>query len=81
MATKDLNTIELREGEFRDVTDVVSGRSVEAIALEINVIKERAARDLLSAAVDVGRLLCEANIGFHEFVDIIIPLRISNGSP
>lgn len=52
--------VELREGEYKDVTPTVSERSVERIALEINVIKERAARDLLAAAVDVGRLLCEA---------------------
>lgn len=56
----NLNAIELREGEYKDVTPTVSERSVERIALEINVIKERAARDLLSAAVEVGRLLCEA---------------------
>ena len=60
MATKDLNVVELREGEYRDLTPVASERSVERIALEINIIKERAARDLLAAAVDVGRLLCEA---------------------
>ena len=60
MAAKDLNMVELREGEYKDVTPTVSERSVERIALEINVIKERAARDLLSAAVEVGRLLCEA---------------------
>lgn len=60
MAVKDLDMIELKEGEFVDKTPVVSERSVEAIAMEINVIKVRAARDLLSAAVDVGRLLCEA---------------------
>ena len=51
--------IELREGEFRDVTEM-GERTPERIAVEINVIKERAARDLLAAAVDVGRLLCEA---------------------
>ena len=59
MAVKDLNMIELREGEFRDVTEM-GERTPERIAVEINVIKERAARDLLAAAVDVGRLLCEA---------------------
>ena len=60
MAVKDLNMIELKDGDFVDKTPVVPERSVESIALEINVIKERAARDLLAAAVDVGRLLCEA---------------------
>ena len=60
MAVKDLNMIELKDGDFVDKTPAVPGRSVEAIALEINVIKERAARDLLAAAVEVGRLLCEA---------------------
>lgn len=60
MAVKDLNMVELREGEYKDVTPAEAERSVEAIAIEINVIKQRAARDLLSAAVDVGRLLCEA---------------------
>ncbi len=60
MAVKDLNMVELREGEYKDVTPTAPERSVERIAMEINVIKERAARDLLSAAVEVGRLLCEA---------------------
>ena len=60
MGVKDLNMIELKDGEFVDKTPVVPERSVESIAMEINVIKERAARDLLAAAVDVGRLLCEA---------------------
>lgn len=60
MGVKDLNMIELKDGEFVDKTPVVPERSVESIAMEINIIKERAARDLLSAAVDVGRLLCEA---------------------
>ncbi len=60
MAVKDLNMIELKDGEFVDKTAVVPERSAERIAMEINIIKERAARDLLSAAVDVGRLLCEA---------------------
>lgn len=60
MAVKDLNMIELKDGDFVDKTPAVPGRSVEVIALEINVIKQRAARDLLAAAVEVGRLLCEA---------------------
>lgn len=41
-------------------TAVTIERSEREIAIEINLIKQRAARDLLSAAIDVGRLLCEA---------------------
>lgn len=41
-------------------TAITSERSEREIAIEINLIKNRAARDLLSAAVEVGRLLCEA---------------------
>lgn len=60
MAVKDLNAIEVREGEFVDKTvAVVPGRASE-IALEINIIKRKAAEGLLKDAIEIGRLLCEA---------------------
>lgn len=39
---------------------ILSDRSENEIALEINIIKKRAARDMLSAAIEIGKLLCEA---------------------
>lgn len=40
--------------------EIVIGRSEREIALEINVIKQQTAKNMLSAAVEIGRLLCEA---------------------
>lgn len=42
------------------ITALTIDRGEREIAIEINLIKQRAARDLLSAAIDIGRLLCEA---------------------
>lgn len=60
MAVKDSNAVEMREGEFVDKTvAVVPGRASE-IAMEINIIKRKAAEGLLKDAIEIGRLLCEA---------------------
>ncbi len=42
------------------VTDVISGRTTQVIAAEINMIKYQAERGYLAAAVEVGRRLTEA---------------------
>ena len=59
MAVKDLNEVAVIDGEFEDKTAVVPQR-VNEIAVEINVIKRRAAEGLLKDAIEIGRLLCEA---------------------
>lgn len=59
MAVKDLNEVAVIDGEFEDKTAVVPAR-VNEIAVEINVIKRRAAEGLLKDAIEIGRLLCEA---------------------
>lgn len=40
--------------------EVIFERDTREIALEINVLKQQTARSMLSAAVEIGRLLCEA---------------------
>ena len=40
--------------------DVIFERGAHEIALEINVLKQQTARSMLAAAVEIGRLLCEA---------------------
>ena len=60
MATKDLNNVEMREGEFVDKTEAVMPARANEIAMEINIIKRRAAEGLLKDAIEIGRLLCEA---------------------
>ena len=42
------------------VTDVISGRTTQVIAAEINLIKYQAERIYLAAAVEIGRRLTEA---------------------
>ena len=60
MAVKDLNAVEMIDGEFVDKTTEVVPARVNEIAVEINVIKRRAAEGLLKDAIEIGRLLCEA---------------------
>lgn len=60
MAVKDLNNVEMREGEFVDKTEAVVPARANEIAMEINIIKRRAAEGLLKDAIEIGRLLCEA---------------------
>jgi DNA repair exonuclease SbcCD ATPase subunit len=60
MAVKDLNNVEMREGEFVDKTEAVVPARANEIAMEINIIKRRAAEGLLKDYIEIGRLLCEA---------------------
>ena len=60
MAVKDLNAVDMIDGEFVDKTEVVVPARAGEIAMEINIIKRRAAEGLLKDAIEIGRLLCEA---------------------
>lgn len=60
MAVKGLNNVEMREGEFVDKTTEVAPARANEIAMEINIIKRRAAEGLLKDYIEIGRLLCEA---------------------
>ena len=85
MAVKDLNAIELREGEYKDVTPVEEGRSVERIALEINIKVRNTALTVLQAYIEVGGLLCEAKekLPFGEWGDWLaqnVPYSVSQAN-
>lgn len=60
MAVKDLNEVAVIDGEYVDKTEEVVPARASEIALEINVIKRRAAEGLLKDYLEIGRLLCEA---------------------
>ena len=60
MAVKDLNAVAPINGEFVDKTEAVVPARANEIAMEINIIKRRAAEGLLKDAIEIGRLLCEA---------------------
>lgn len=60
MAVKDLNEVAVIDGEYVDKTEELVPARANEIALEINIIKRRAAEGLLKDAIEIGRLLCEA---------------------
>ena len=60
MAVKDLNEVAVIDGEYVDKTEEIVPARANEIALEINVIKRRAAEGLLKDYIEIGRLLCEA---------------------
>ncbi|MBO5355727.1 MAG: DUF3102 domain-containing protein [Clostridia bacterium] len=60
MALTDLNKVEMIDGEYVDKTQELVPARASEIAMEINIIKRRAAEGLLKDAIEIGRLLCEA---------------------
>ncbi len=85
MAVKDLNMVELREGEYKDVTPTAPKRSTQEIAIEINVKIRNTALTVLQAYIEVGGLLCEAKeqLSHGEWGDWLaqnVPYSVSNAN-
>jgi len=73
MAVKDLNSVEMIEGEFVDKTEAVVPTRMDDIALEINIIKRQTAETCVEictrSSIQIGQLLKEAKaaVGHGNF--------------
>ena len=59
MAVKDLNNVEMREGEFVDKTEAVVPARANEIAMEINIIKRDTAEIFARNSIKIGQRLRE----------------------